>query len=280
MKHTKKEFYNLIKNDPTMFYRPMPAEFKPLFPVITLEVLENMGLHFTTKHTGKMSGMISLSTSCKCSELCMDRIAAGFKAMGIDTDITTKEDARAAFKELIEKDPLRTDILICVFCFSDILQDRQATMQIPLKRNFDILNNGIIHDDYIPVLNCLYLRGESFGDYSSAYAAINIFKVAAKNPAVNVTPWTKNLRFFHEAVKMGYSKPENLHLIYSSFFINKVATIPAAYEYLVDAVFTVYTEAYASANNIEINCGARSCLACLRCYRNYSGVKYVNELLK
>ena len=83
------------------------------------------------------------------------------------------------------------------------------------------------------------------------------------------------------ASKHGYDKPNNFRLVYSSYYINKQSEIPEKFSYLVDAVFTVYTQEYAELNNITINCGARACLSCLRCYRGFDGrVKVINELLK
>lgn len=279
MKLTKKAAYEQVKADPTMFYRPMPESFKELFPVITVQVLENMGFHFTVNHTGKMIGMQSLSTSCKCNDICIKRIGKAFS--DLDIEITDKKSARAALKKYLELNPYATDALICGFCFSDSQQDMQETMQQPLRRNFDILNNGIINPDWLPVLNVLYFRCESFGDFASENAVINFYNLAKKNPLVNVTAWSKNLVFFGRAKEHGYAKPDNFKLVYSSYFVNVVAKIPEKYTDLVNAVFTVFTKAYAEKFNVAINCGARACLSCLRCYTGYTGnVKYVNELLK
>ena len=276
---TKKAAYEMVKADYTMFYRPMPEEMKKLFPVITVKVLENMGFHFTVNHTGKMDGMTSLSTTCKCNEHCIKRIAKAYADLDIDT--SNMQEARAAIKKYIKENPLAENICICALCFSDSQQDMQETMQQPLKRNYEIMNNGIIHDDWIPVLNVLYLRGESFGDFNSKNAAINIFKIVSKNEKTDCTTWSKNPVYFYEAEQAGYKKPRNFKLNYSSPYINKVAKIPEQYEHLIDGVFTVFTEEYAALHNIVINCGARACLSCLRCYVGFDGkIKYINELLK
>lgn len=274
---SKKAIAQAVKADYTLLYAPMPETWRKFYPVLTVSDLDEMGLHFTVNHTGKMSGMVSLSTTCKCG-LCPNRVKSAFENLGIPYD--SKKDALSMLKDFLEENPYRTDVSICGFCFSDTLQDRQKTMTPNLEHNFEILNNGIIHDDWIPVLNCLFFRGESFGDFNSHFAVINFYKIAAKNPVVNVTAWTKNLVFFARAEKMGYKKPENFKLIMSSQYINVQAVIPESMKHLVDAVFTVYTAKYAEKYGIVINCGARACLSCLRCYTNFDGVKYVNELLK
>lgn len=277
---TKTFVRETMKNNPALFYEPMPDAWKELFPVLTVAELEEMGLHFTVNHTGKMAGMVSLSTTCKCNADCQDKIRRAYESLGIDME--NIKDARKAIKKYIEKNPLATNVSICGLCFSDKQQDFQETMRQPLEKNYDILNNGIIHDDWIPVINALFSRGESFGDFASPFAAVNHFKLAYKNNHVNFTSWSKNLRYFHAAVLMGYEKPANFKLVYSSQLINVIAKIPEKYTYLVDAVFTVCTKAFAETNNITINCGARACLSCLRCYTGYTDgkVKYIFELLK
>lgn len=277
----KTEIYAIMKAEPDRFYKAMPADWKSLFPVITTAILEKMGLHFTVNHNGKMSGMVSLSTTCKCNQICRDRIAAAFRNAGIEYDGTAK-GARAALKKYMARNPLATDVSICGFCFSDSQQDYMAGMTEPLTRNYEILNGGIIHKDWLPTLNALYARGESFGDFASVNAVVNFYNLAKVNPAVNFTAWTKNITFFIKAAEMGYKKPRNFKLVLSSIFVNRPAIVPEKALDIVDAVFTVYTPEFAAANNITINCGARACLACLRCYKDYKKgqIKEVNELLK
>ena len=268
----------MIKNDYTMFYRPMPEEFKNLFPVLTMDISSEMGLHFTTKHNGKMSGMCSLSTTCKCNDICKERIKAAFESAGIDFD----GDYKKSLREMIEKDPLSTNFSICGFCFSDSQQDYMTSMIDPLSRNYEILNNGIINKEWIPVVNALYFRGESFGDFASVNSVVNAYNIARYNKNINMTAWSKNLTFFIKAKEAGYKKPKNFKLVFSSRFINRPEIIPEKAAGLVDAVFTVYTKAYSEKYGIVINCGARACLSCLRCYTGFKSgeVKYINELLK
>ena len=255
----------MIKTDYTYFYKPMPAAWKTFFPVITVNELIDMGLNFTVKHNGKMSGMFSLSTTCKCNPACQLKIKKAYENLGID--LTNVKDARKAIKEYLKENPFSTNISICGFCFSDSQQDTFKNMTDTLKHNFDILNNGIIHNDYLPLLNNLYFRGESFGDFNSINSVINFYNIAGKNPLVSVTAWSKNLYFFYQAEKAGYKKPANFTLIYSSLMINTPAPIPTHCKHLVDRRFTVYTQEYAALNNISINCGARACMACLKCYK-------------
>lgn len=280
---TKEMVKAVLKADYTLLYRPMEPEIKALFPVFTMsDSNEVFGLHFTLNHTGKMSGMNGLSTTCKLG-ICPDRVQAAFRLVRPDFDIETagKEevaDARKALNGYIKKNPLATDASICGFCFSDKMQDYRKEMVPVLARNFEILNNGVINSDWLPVLNSLYFRGESFGDFASVNSVINFCNLCRKNPQTTVTVWTKNPAFFYLAFKR-MPKPENMIIVLSSEKINQKRTIDSRFSWFIDKTFTVYTKKFSSEYNVNVNCGARSCLGCLNCYKK-DGVTEISELLK
>lgn len=269
----KTDIYKLMKENPSLFYEPMPQEIKEKFPVITMDILDKMGLHFTTKHNGKMSGMYSLSTSCKCNYHCIERIRQAYKILNIE--IGNKE----SIKKYLKENPLAENISICAFCFSDSQQDYMTSMITPLARNHEILKNGIIHSDWLPIINALYFRIESFGDFDNENQVINVYNICKKNPLVHFTGWTKNLVYLYRVDNQGIAKPNNFRLVYSSQFINRVANVPKSCRHLVNLVFTVYTKEYTKKHEITINCGANACLTCLRCYTG-ENIYYINELLK
>lgn len=73
-------------------------------------------------------------------------------------------------------------------------------------------------------------------------------------------------------------KPSNLQIIQSTL---KVNDSPDEVKYwFIDKVFTVFDEEYIEENNVIINCGARSCRTCKRCYTPSEGIEYINEKLK
>lgn len=207
------------------------------------------GVHYCLDHSGKMSGIISLSTSVLCNPICQQRRKEGNS--------------------------------ICAHCFAATNMAYRTSMQPVYEKNFRILNGSILDDSVIPIISSRYGRGESFGDYASANSVINFWKLAKKNPDTQFAMWTKNLRFIAEAIEAGWKKPSNVQIVYSSPFVNKTAVVPEKYAGFVDKVFTVYDKK--EAKNVDINCGARSCLACGRCYRkNPKGVKIqeIREILK
>ena len=92
----------------------------------------------------------------------------------------------------------------------------------------------------------------------------------------------------HVINDMGYRKPKNLIVIYSvsllnhSIDINKITSNPRLA--FIDKVFTVYTLEYLQENNINIdkfiNCGARKCIDCMKCYNKRNKTVFINEMLK
>ena len=203
------------------------------------------GIHYTTGHTGKMSGLYGISTSVHLNKHCI---------------------ARRTNKSLI-----------CSKCFANKFTKMRSTLDARLRENTKNLNERILNDDELPVIPTLYFRFESFGDLASPVQAINYIKIAQHNPNVKCALWTKNLVYLRKAIEMGYKIPKNLRIVFSSPMLNKevdIAKLPA----FVDKVFTVY-DSKTIKGGVDINCGAKSCLTCGLCY-NKNKVKYIREKVK
>ena len=213
-------------------------------------------LQATYNHTGKMVEMGSLSSSPVLNPLCQKRA--------------------------------ENPALICSKCFSLAMQKRfgkDSGLAKKLENNSELLSGSILSDEQFPDINggiktWKYFRLEAFGDLINAIHAINYFRFCELNPETRFTLWTKNPHFIASAIKKGYSKPENLTIIYSSPCLNHCAndSIFKIFPF-IDKVFTVYDKKTAKANGVEINCGARKCATCLNCYKA-NGIKFINELLK
>ena len=202
------------------------------------------GLHFTTRHTGKMAGMVSISTSVTTNERCAKNAAIPGS--------------------------------VCEKCFAAKHMRVFTNNAAPLEENQRILTRDILPDEKLPIINSLYFRFEAFGDLNNSIQVINYFNMCYKNPGVKFALWTKNPDYIAEAIADGYEKPENLNIVLSSLFLNKQRPNPFPF---VDKVFTVYTPDHIDAENIDINCGARNCFDCGLCYEK-NGVKIINEKLK
>ena len=202
------------------------------------------GLHFTTKHTGKMAGMASISTA-----------------------VTT--NARCAKNAQIPGS-------ICQKCFAAKQMKIYPSMEKPMVENQRILTSGIIPIEKLPTINNLYFRFEAFGDLNNATQVKNYFNICYKNPRVKFALWTKNPDYIAAAIQDGYQKPDNLNIVLSSLFVNKERKNPFQF---VDKVFTVYDPQHIEQNGININCGARNCFSCGLCYEK-NDVSIINEKLK
>jgi hypothetical protein len=198
-------------------------------------------LHITTKHTGKMIGMQSLSTSCKTNPNC-------------------------------EKNA-KIEGSVCQKCYAQRQMKMYKNMSAAFEKNAEILTKGIIPNEDLPIINACYFRFESFGDLHNSTQLVNYFNICKKNPDVHFALWTKNPWIVAEVADQ---KPKNLQIIVSSLMLNKqvdISNMP-----YIDKVFTVYDKETIDKEGININCGARNCLACHKCYKK--GNKVINEKLK
>ena len=207
-------------------------------------------LHFCTEHTGKMSGMYSLSTSPKCNPHCEERA----KIKGS----------------------------ICEKCYSQKMHKNYKDLAKWTKSNSEILTTGIIDKEKLPYINAHSFRLEAFGDLINTNQVVNYFNLCRKNPAVHFAIWTKNPFIMANAINTGYKKPSNLIVLYSSPMINvkvSLEDVQRAFPF-IDKVFTVYdNEEVAKQHGAVINCGTKNCIECLTCYRK-NNTTVISELLK
>lgn len=202
-------------------------------------------LSITTDMTGKMNGMGSINTSCLVNSFCLAH--------------------------------RNTKGSICQGCFAFRQLKRYLSQDVVYQENMKTLSSGIIPMEELPFLNYGYFRIEAFGDIENLNQCINYLNLIKKNPHCNFAWWTKNPIILNLALKkLDNKKPKNLQVILSSLYTNK----PQANQFwFVDKVFTVYDKEFIKQNNININCGARNCLGCLKCYKKNS-IKDIKEQLK
>lgn len=196
------------------------------------------GIHYTTKHTGKMKGIISLSTDINTNPVCQGRQ----KLTGS----------------------------ICSKCYAENMMDDAKgiyrRVNESFKRNAEILRTRLLKDCEIPALDPVkfpLFRFSAFDDVANITQVLNYLKIARKNPLVRFALWTKNPGFISKAATIS-PIPANVQIILSSMGINK----PAHGErfQFVSKVFTVYDKETIKKDGVEINCGARSCYGCRLCY--------------
>ena len=199
---------------------------------------QKYGIGFTTNHTGKMSGMISLSTSCELNPRCLERS----KIPGS----------------------------ICGKCFAFTQFKRQTNNRPKFERNTKALTTLDVKAEDVPMLNAFMLRFEAFGDLINEQQIKNYFTIARKNKATKCALWTKNPDIIAKAIEDGNKKPSNLVIVYSSPMLDKevpIDKIQKQYPF-VDKTFTVYSKEYLKDKPKDfVNCGGRQCLQCGICYK-------------
>lgn len=205
-------------------------------------------VHVSDNMTGKLENVVSISTACTCNPICIARMRDGNS--------------------------------ICAHCFaSAILEGSQGKRQAfvdAMEANYHLLTETVLPLDLLPVFpNVDICRIESFGDVANVTQAINYANTAFINPRVTFAWWSKNLQFLKDAFDAIGGKPSNVVVVQSSRMVNVVDDRDP----IADHVFTVYTKEYADAHGININCGARDCAFCRRCYAVNDEV-YISELLK
>lgn len=199
-------------------------------------------------HTGKMTGIQSLSTNTALNERCQKN--ASVKGS------------------------------ICEHCFAASMLKRYSNLNDKLTSNYELLTSQILSLEDLPIITNLYFRFEAFGDLATPEQVVNYFNICKVNKRVQFALWTKNPDIIEKAIKKyQIKKPTNLNIIFSSLFMNTVNEKTANKYSFIDKIFTVYDADYITENDVKINCGARSCLTCLKCYTK-NKTRYISEKLK
>ena len=214
--------------------------------------LFNHGIHISTDLTSKMKNVYSISTLCLCNKDCLRR--------------------------------QNTPGCICENCFAAATANQyDRTAELLAMTTATLCYSLVPVDVWERLPKREIFRIESFGDLQSVTQAENYLNMVIANPETMFAWWTKNPIYIARALKeMRIRKPKNLVVVFSSMFKNKSVDLEAMQKVFpfIDKIFTVYTPEYLEAHkDINVNCGARSCNTCRRCYKKNTA-KYINELLK
>lgn len=206
------------------------------------------GILWETKHTGKMTGISSIGTSCASNPHCIKR----------------RENNES----------------VCSKCYANTYMKMREALKKHLEENAEILTTRLLTGREIPVTNAFVYRFESFGDLYNAIHLENYIAICNRNQYTRFALYTKNLWILDEVFNVkGIEKPENLSIVVSSPLLNHVIELDKEKYWFVNHVFTVYTKEEIKEKNVEINCGSRDCLGCQLCY-NTNTEYYIKEKLK
>lgn len=233
----------------------IPERNKAQFYKVLIESLHIVH-HISTKgRKSKLNGINSLSTCCIDNCFCLDRMK--------DNDS------------------------ICVHCYANTQQKQQLALQDNNTINGIILRNIVIPAKYWkmyinPADMSKYFRIESFGDVANKTQALNYIEFCKAFPRVHFAVWTKNTGIWYFAFQQA-GKPKNLSFIVSSNKVNACESWRLESNKNINHIFTVYNKEYIAENNVNINCGGRSCLDCIKkhkaCYFTDTET-IINEQLK
>lgn len=209
----------------------------------------------TNTRKSKLAGINSLSTSCIDNAFCLER--------------------------------MQNNDSVCKHCYSNTQQKTQLALQDRNTINGIILRNIVIPSKYWKkYINSndisKFFRFESFGDVQNKTQALNYIEFCKAFPRVHFAAWTKNTGIYYFAFDVA-GKPENLSFIVSSNKVNNPELYHTKTYSFINHVFTVYDKAYIAENNVNINCGGRNCMNCIKkhkaCYFTDTET-VINEQLK
>lgn len=201
---------------------------------------------FTTNHTGKMKGMVSISTTSLLNSFCQKMQC--------------------------------TKGVICEHCYTNKGFLKTVVNSGKLKGNYNLLTSQKV--DWLKVQgiqelsNVKYVRIEAFGELENEIQFRNYLRLANSFKEQNFTIWTKRKDLLEN---ISFRKPKNLTIILSSIKINEPEILTEKLKKKVDKIFTVFSKE--EENNVEINCGTKDCISCKLCYTK-NKVVYINEQLK
>ena len=154
---------------------------------------------------------------------------------------------------------------ICAHCYAH----NQQSYQTGLKEH-NIINGMILRNILIPVkafkalvILFPYLRIESFGDVENTIQARNYIRIIKAHKDKRCVIFSKNLNIWAQTFEIE-GKPINTTFVASSPYLNTPIPEEITNKYpFIDHVFTVYTEEYIKAHNVNINCGGKKCMRCI-----------------
>lgn len=168
---------------------------------------------------------------------------------------------------------------ICAHCYA---QRGLSYMRGPREayvKNGKILSSGVIPRDELPFINAFFCRLESHGDLINETHLQNYVNLCKKNKHCKFSLWTKAFDLVYSYFSV-HKTPSNLTIVFSSLMVNQRMDIERYKAIgLKCKVFTVYDKQYLKAHpEVKINCGARSCITCAKCYTSKEEV--INEIQK
>lgn len=219
---------------------------KLAYDLLNNKSTQNYLLKITT-HTGKMTGIKSLST---------------YKLV-CDTCLALKDNKKT----------------ICNKCYADKTLNIYKQLTPTLIYNTLLLKYTTLKNRQLPIINASYFRFEAFSDLQNLTHLKNLYKIARYNKACRFALWTKNIKLI-----MNEKAPRNVNIVISSPFLNVPLAFNTLYKTIKEKtnaknikLFTVYDDTHIIQAGQNCN---KKCITCLKCYKNNDKDIFINEKLK
>ena len=228
--------------------------------------------------SGKLFGLQSINTNPQDSLFCQKSCIFGYRSL-------LKKYNKTKVSELTDQE------LKKVPCYSlRMLEGPRKNCSPKWSKNHDILTKRLLTTEEISLIKFKVdtIRLNAHGELDNFIHLLNYIAIINHNPHLQFTLWTKRIYLIDKFMKLGYEKPKNLILIYSSNQLNKRYDYNKLPKYF-DKVFTVYdvkidkdkkrSYDFNISKEIKINCGGNKCINCMLCYK-VNKVKFINEFIK
>lgn len=145
---------------------------------------------------------------------------------------------------------------ICKHCYScAMLRGLRKNCMPVWERNSQILSSRLLETSEIPRITAAFCRFHAHGELINKIHFENFIRIAEANP------WTK-FSFFTKRTNLCdlTNLPDNVTMVYSNPTLDRVVTkVPKGFH----KVFNVITK----KEDARVNCGARSCITCQKCFK-------------
>ena len=161
---------------------------------------------------------------------------------------------------------------ICAQCYSQsMLSGYRRNCAPAFERNSNRLSESDLSESQLPRIRRNDIaRFHAHGELINLRHMVNLLRIARKNPRVTFGFWTKRRDIVGRFFRSGRTLPANVVLIYSNPRVDQPCALPQHFHKVLSVV---------TRDTGNVNCGARRCDTCRRCYRR-DGETQVVELIK
>ena len=189
------------------------------------------------------------------------------KMLGIpslNTDTTSNEFCQSMYNS-------NKDNLICKECYSmNMLNTFRKNCKPKFLNNSKFLSEKVHEAEYLPVCPSTVGRFHSHGELINTNHLYNLLNICHNQPRTTFTLWTKRKNIV-SSVFNKHEKPENLILVYSNPYIDKLdVELPKYFDKVFNNV---------SKDSSNVNC-SKKCLECMMCYTLGNKTTQIIEVIK